>query len=532
MVEQDNAQSPESAHDDDSDTVIPPHFEDEVAQQPAEPTASEGGNEDDDEYEETPVTSHVIDPLDQFRDFKRTDSEVRQLPPLNLLFGTIRDTVAKLSNQANGEFQNPQDQSKWIEAVEDAYGNYYRTGNALDRFETTVTAGSREWTQKIQVDDAALASRSQRLPVTGGELLTGEDALNRVTSAIGMGAVIQVPLWHSGIWFSVKAADDVDLYELERQIAQEKVSLGRMTKGLVFSNTSVYIVGHLVNFIMRHVYSTTAPNDNPETLKKIIRVTDLPAIIWAMVTATYPGGYPYRQPCVADLTKCTHVVEAMIDLGKLLWVDRTSLSDKQKRMMAMRNSRTRQELIDEYQNEFDLVTEGRVRKLNEQVSIELCTPNIEQYENSGYSWVETIVRNTDEAFGQTLIGKERNDHISDVARTTAGRQYSHWVKAIEITDAKGITTRIEERASIEASIVRISSKESIKATFLKAIGEYIDAVTIAIVGYVNYACPKCGALQMKANGPKSRIVPLDMMSVFLTLQRHKIDQALKDLNAI
>lgn len=529
MVNDENAQAPDSSLEDENDVVIPPHY-DEVAQQPQQPVDESA--DDSEEYAETPVTSKVIEPQEQFRDFKRTDNEVRKMPPLNLLFGTIRDTVAKLTNQKGGEFNDPQNHALWAEVVEDSYENYFRTGDIHDRFEATVTAGSREWTQKLQVDDASLGARSQRLPVTGGELLTGEDALNRVTSAIGMGAVIQVPLWHSGIWFSVKAADDVDLYELERQIAQEKVSLGRMTKGLVFSNTSVYIVGHLINFIMRHVYSTTAPNDNPETLKKIIRVTDLPTIIWAMVTATYPGGYPYRQPCVADMTKCTHVVEAMIDLGKLLWVDRTSLSDKQKRMMAMRNSRVRQEQIDEYQSEFDLYTEGRVRKLTDQVTVELETPNIEQYENSGYSWVETIVRNTDESFGQTLIGKERNDHISDVARTTAGRQYSHWVKAIEITDEKGVSTRIEDRASIEASIVRISSKESIKATFLKAIGEYIDAVTIAIVGYVNYACPKCGALQMKGNGPKSRIVPLDMMSVFLTLQRHKIDQALKDLNAI
>jgi len=510
----------------EDDIPLPPNYS-----VPDEEAPEFGNLPDEDKYTEPKVESTLINPLDT-RKANANNAQTRGLPPLSILYGTLAGTVDLLNSQVDdARIDDPKAQAAWVEAVEEAYPNYFRTANGRAPFEESVTARG-EWGQGIEINSVRYAGRSQRLPVESGERLVGADALARVTRAVGMGAIIQIPCWHSGIWVSIKAPGDVELYELERRIAMEKVALGRMTKGLVFSNTSVYIAGHLINFILSHLYSSTAPTDDPATIKKILKTQDLPTLIWGMVTAIYPGGYPYRQPCMTDITKCTHIVEALLDIGKLQWVDRSMLSDKQKAIMTQRSARTTQATIDEYQSEFGLRVGANVAKLNEQMTIEFGSPTIEMYENSGYSWVEAIVSATDSQFGNNLTGKERSDYISDVARTTAPRQYSHWVKAIEVTDEKGITTRIEDRASIEACTVQIASVDDVKRTFIKAVGAFIDATTVCVIGYLNYACPKCGELQMKANGPKSRIIPIDMMQVFLTLQRHKIDQALREENAI
>jgi len=519
-----NAQvSLEEAED---DIPLPPNYD-----VPSEAKPEFGNLDDAPTYVEPEVKSTLIEPADT-RKANANNSQTRGLPPLSLLYGTLEGSVALLSDQVDdARIDDPRAQAEWVETVEDAYSNYHRTASGRPPFEESVTARG-EWGQGIKVGETRFAGRSQRLPVESGERLVGADALARVTRAVGMGAIIQIPCWHSGIWVSVKAPGDVELYELERRIAMEKVALGRMTKGLVFSNTSVYIAGHLINFILSHLYSSTAPTDDPSTIKKLLKVQDLPTLIWGMVTAIYPGGYPYRQPCMTDITKCTHIVEALLDIGKLQWVDRTMLTEKQKAIMTQRSARATQATVDDYQSDFGMNVGAKFAKLNEQMTIEFGSPSIELYENSGYSWIEAIVSATDSQFGNNLTGKERSDYISDVARTTAPRQYSHWVKAIEVTDEKGITTRIEDRASIEACTVQIASVDDIKKTFIKAVGAFIDATTVCVIGYVNYACPKCGQMQLKGNGPKTRIIPIDMMQVFLTLQRHKIDQALREENAI
>lgn len=524
-LDQQNANTPELVEvDEPIEVAIAPKY-----QADPEPTAKPV--EKKAEYKETEIHSKVVDVPVAFREPKATD-RTRDMPPLNLLYGTLASSVNALEKQAAVEITNPEGYANWVEIVEDSYSNYHRGLSDRKPFESTIAAEGRVWAPNVESAGTKLGPRRLNLPNTDGAVLRGGVALNRVAKAMGMGMIVQVPLWHSGFWVSIKAPGDVELYELERRIANEKVSLGRMTKGLVYSNTSVYVVGHLINFILDNVYSTSLPVDTIEQMKKSIKVTDVPALIWGMISSIYPGGYPFQQPCMTDLTKCNHVVSAMLDIGKLLWVDRSSLSEWQTKHMTNRNARMTLDQVERYQSEFNRVSKHTNVELNESMSVEFEVPNIELYENTGYAWVENIVRATDEAFGDTLIGKERDDYISDVARTTAARQYSHWVKRFTITNERGVTETIEDREDLEATAHQISSDERLRKLFISSVGAFIDDVTVAVVGYVNYACPKCGELQMKANGPHTRIVPLDMMSVFLTLQRHKIDQALKDQDSI
>lgn len=482
-------------------------------------------------YEETVIGSTIVDALEPQRPVKPTD-RTADMPPLRILYGTLEDTVNVLNAQVDSEIKDPENYNTWSEVVEDCYSNYYRGLTNRKPFEATVSDPGRVWAPNVEAAGTKLGPRRLNLPNTDGNVLRGGVAMNRVAKAMGMGMIVQVPLWHSGFWVSIKAPGDVELYELERRIANEKISLGRMTKGLVYSNTSVYVASHLINFILENVYSSSLPVDSIDQMKKSIKVSDVPTLIWGMLSSIYPNGYPYQQPCMSDLTKCNHIVSAMLDIGKLLWVDRSSLSEFQTKHMINRNSRMALDQIERYQSEFNHASKYSNIQLNDMMSVELDVPNIELYENTGYAWVEGIVRATDEAFGDKLVGQERDNYISDVARTTATRQYSHWVKRINVTDERGVTSPIEDREDIEANLYQISSDERMRRHFVDSVCGFIDDVTVAVIGYVNYACPKCGELQMKANGPKSRIIPLDMMSVFLTLQRHKIDLALKDQDSI
>lgn len=479
----------------------------------------------DDDYVETTVESTVTapDPLIS----ERKPIGVSKREPLKILFGDPNGTASAINRHLHdaAAFESPEATNDWRDSVMEGYKNYYVRNMT---YEATATRAGGEWDSGITVGDKRYRAANQNLPVASGELLTGVKALTRVMRSMGMGAIIQVPLWNSGIWVGIKAPADGELLELERMIANEKIALGRMTKGLIFSNTSVYITGHLVTFILGQIHSTTAPSDDINELKKLIRVSDIPSMVWGLICAIYPDGYPFDQPCTADLSKCHHTTSALLNLTKLQWVNRAALSNEQKAHMTRRTTKSTAEQITKYQAGFSEDPLVAKVSVTDTLSLELAVPSIQQHEDSGYAWVEGIIKSTEDAFGSTLRGKERDDYTMDMAKTMAIRQYSHWIRRIEITDENGAISGIEDLSTLEASTIQLSSSEELKSKIIKAIATYIDATTVCLIGILNFACPKCGELQMKGNGAETRVIPLDIVSIFLTLQRHKIEQALSD----
>ncbi len=92
----------------------------------------------------------------------------------------------------------------------------------------------------------------KHLKVGGTGTMTGSAAIAKFSSAMGIGESTHVPLWHSGIWVTIKPPKDTDVINLEIALANNQIKLGRDTNTLVYSNYSVVFNRIITDFIITH----------------------------------------------------------------------------------------------------------------------------------------------------------------------------------------------------------------------------------------------------------------------------------------
>lgn len=378
------------------------------------------------------------------------------------------------------------------------------------------------WRQKVDVEGDLLGAGRPRFGKSSSNVISGEKALMKATSALGLGSTVQIPLWHTGIWVSIKAPSEKALLELERRIGADKVALGRYTSGMIFSNTSVYTVNHVVNFVLNHIYDASVKNITPDALKALIKTTDIPTLVWGIACAIYPNGYNYARPCTTNPAECQHVVKGLLNIAKLFWTDNDALSPHQRRHMQRRTDKFSDEELTRYQNEH--VRGGtRVVTLKDELRLHLHVPSIQDYEASGFAWVDSITDMLEGAFGVSLRGSDRDNYIIDQGRLTALRQYSHWVSRVEVGE-----DIIEDKETIEELLETLSSDEDIADSFFEEVGKYIDDASISLVAIPKYDCPSCGGEQTAETLDERHphLLPMDTIRIFFTLLDQRIFKAL------
>lgn len=410
-----------------------------------------------------------------------------------------------------------EENDRYIGAVRSAQSNHphhlYSHITPFDRDDSL-------WRQGVSHNGEELMAVTPRVGAKGTRL-SGESAVLRVRAAAELGTIVNVPLWHTGIWVKIKAPSEATLLELERRLTSEKVQLGRATMGAAFANTSVYINGHLLEMIFNHVHDSTYPDINPRSLKSVIRTPDIPILVWGMACAIWPNGYRLTRPCVHNPEECNHIDEAHVNLSKLCWVDHRSLTTVQRNHMSERDADTNDERVKAYQQEH-LAPQYRWVSLNESMSAKLEVPSIAEYEKAGYRWIDAIVRNADEAFGQELRGQERNDYLYGQAAMTNLRRYAHWVS--EIRFQEGDT--IEDRESLDEALDALSGQHEIREKLINSIEQFMKECVICAIGLPSYTCPKCGGgpdpRDMAHNLPE--ILQLEINEIFFILMYIRVTE--------
>lgn len=364
----------------------------------------------------------------------------------------------------------------------------------------------------------------------GKGTLTGDTAMRYLNQVLHRGQYVRVPLWHSGIWATFRTPAEQELLELERRVANEKITLGRATNGLAYSNVSIYLNSFLFNFALALVTDATLPATDLNTLKANIKVTDLPLLLWAMLCTMYPKGYRHLRPCVNNPAQCMHIVDELLDLSKLCWTDNSALSEGQRKHMLRRNSKFTDIELTNYlaghrNNRYSTI------KLDDNDThltvVELRVPTLADWERSGTSWVDGIVAKTDAAFGSQLNGDARNQYIMDQAATTSLRQYGHWIERIVVTDKRNKRQEvIDDRETLEETIGHLSGSSTIHDAFFEGLKNYMNDATISQIAIPRYACPACGADQGEVDTPETlmhpHLIPLDVATIFFTLLDQRV----------
>lgn len=437
---------------------------------------------------------------------------------LTLLNGTLGDLEETGRNHPNINVENDVDTLRWVRSLERGSANLMRN----EPFQASLEAEGSDWQQTVESQGQQMGISRPRF-AESGTVLTGERAMMRMTAALGLGTIHQVPLWHTGIWVSFKAPTEAAILELERRVGLAKTTLGRMTNGMIFANTSVHLTNELLDFALQHVYDTNAKEVDPKYLESIILVTDIPLILWGLASAIYPNGYPYARGCINTEKVCNHVFEALLSLSKLMWTNRAALSEWQTKRMSQRKARMSDEDLKRYAEEHKY-NQQRTVPITEQIKITLGVPTIEQHYNSGNAWISNIIKVLEGAFGDDLRGEERDAYITNQGRLSNLRQYGHWVKEVHIEEAEIGT----DRDTIESLMAVLTADETARESTLAAVADYINSVTVSVIGLPKHECPSCKANQVRKEEERFSpyVVPIDVAQVFFTLLNQRIYKVL------
>lgn len=441
---------------------------------------------------------------------------------LNMPSGSTKDIIAAVDKTPNINVVDTKEGEAWSETL--SGGSKLNTYGEV--FSTTLNDPKAKFRQSVHFNGAELFSKQPALPERHNTKLSGARGVMQIMEFLGNGTIFQTALWHSGFWVTFKAPTEADIVELHRIMTSDKIQFGRFTHGLSFSNITVYTIDRLVDFALEHIYESTISQEGGVSLaqyKELISCQDIPSLIWGLAATMYPQGFQYRRACINDPLKCNYVLEEVLNVSRLQWVDNNALTDWQKSHMAIRRTQSCDlSTIKRYKSEL-LKTQSRVVALTgttgRTLSITLKTPTISEHVDSGYKWVTGITDTVQGALGADASTDDRNNYINRHGQATVMRQYSHWVEMIEAD-----SNLIDEHDTIDLLFDSLSSDDSYRDGFINAVAKYINESTLAVIGIPTYDCPSCATPQILDN-PLPRhvnVLPLDVNQLFFALAEQTV----------
>lgn len=396
-----------------------------------------------------------------------------------------------------------------------------------------------DWQQTVDHNGEELAIG--RPIATGGNSTTngrvsGEEAKSRLKARLGVGSLAQAPMWHSGFWVSLQAPGEGEMLELEQQLGNSKISLGRVSGGLAFSANNVYHQLTVTNFAISKMYDSTLKDISPASIKQKMLITDIPLLMLQLGLINNPNGYPLARPCTNHTGQCQHIEEEVLNLSRLLFVDRRALSQSQRKLMARRTQKSNDAELTEYVNSHSYA-ETALCAISDDIYVEFAVPTVELYEKSSFEWINSIEERVDAAFGTALEGQERDQYIMAQSRMATARQYSHWVKRIifknkeeEVAGVLTFNPEEDDQDDVRESFVEllgeISSRQDVVERFTEGVQKFIDSVTVAMVAIPRYNCRVCSAPQTVEGSKHPRLLPLDVTRLFFTLLGQRTAKAI------
>ena len=389
-----------------------------------------------------------------------------------------------------------------------------------------------KWEQEPKYADKVLNIRELAMGSNkpGGKI-TGAAAAARFYTELGLGGLIQIPLWHSGFHITLKAIKETELADLMIRIANNHISLGRDTNTLIFSNYSVVLIRLVMEFVTRHIQSCTLDIPNINDITKFIKIQDTQPIINGLIQSIYLKGFNDVRTCINSLgiekadgkPKCTFKMTSLVDPKKLLWLDRRALTDKHMEHMLKRgpNSVTENEVL-EYQSTLNVnkIKNVKINTDNGKVlTFTLNTPYLNEHITSGERWIKDVIVLTEKLFTEDLDIEEKNIRVRKTSKMTLLNVYKHFIKAISLEDGSTVD---EESDIVDLLEIITVDKTAFKEIF-NAIKEYIDTNIIALVAIPNFKCPECNALQNESSTNKTfkDLIPINVLELFFDLSTLK-----------
>ena len=458
---------------------------------------------------------------ENFNSVERPIDEILGLPQYST--AKLQDILKRLPNI---DFGDAKDIQRWKLRLNESL----EAGTFDDLFKDALERKDSDWVNSLSHNGFNISPGYPKIEVKERSI-SGERGLIHLASHIGQGSVYQQALYHSGFWITFKPPGDDQIIELNRIIGSDKIEFGRDTYGAVFANTTVYTMRRLVNFAMSNLYnhSVNIEKTDKVNLIDLVSIHDYYPLLQGLAATMYPRGLVYESACVKDPAKCTHVTKELLNLAKLLVVDKSALTDWQKQHMTTRGAgKMSVASIRQYQKELTKLGDRKISittNIGTTVTFTLGIPNIPSTMKIGTEWVDGIVDHVEKLAGSGASSDDKEEMFARYSMSSYLNKYAHIIKAISF----GVFEECTDVEDIKRYLPQLSSDESIRTNLEKEIKKYLNDTTIAVVGIPLYDCENCGTPQTTDTVyPRHQnIIPLDVPNVFFQLASRRLKTILR-----
>ncbi len=423
--------------------------------------------------------------------------------------------IENIRKSDNINLEDSEEKRSWSTTLRDGLDHNVK----LDVFDSNLRDENVEFTNNLVYNNKDMGVKTA---IVKSSTNTGEQAILRAGYELGLGKPEAIPLYNSGFHVVLKPYTDRKLVELNTKIAENKISLGSLTKGLVYSSSTYYVTECIIDFVREHIYNTSLALEPGDDIMDYIVTQDLSDLLWGILLTSNPSGFNYKRACTHDPANCHHVESGLLKLREAQYINGQALTDWQKVFMTRLQSRskTKEEVL-RYQKELVCMSEKRVELIKSdlvKVNILLKAPTINEYINSSRRWVMEISDRINQMFS-TSSENDRDNFMIESGRSTSIRQYCHYVNNIEEIRGEDEENIISDRETIENYLTFISD-EDVRNKFFDAVSDYISKSTVTVIGIPVYNCSACSKPQSQGTDVHdpvfSEIIPLDMLSYFFS----------------
>lgn len=462
--------------------------------------------------------------------FKDASAKQNWLAGITLLRTTLNDWE-KRGGAGNMEDLTEDSQMDWWYSMATAMDQIFPGSGLMG----AMTREGAQWDNEIPTmreKGPALRPRElsfniRREMESGGRNLRGHKATEAFVTGTKVGRTVQIPLWRTGIWVTMRPPALSYLAEIDRALAFARPQLGLDTMGMLNSNEALIFEEVLVDAALRLITSSTYPfAQSPMELRDIISSHDRDQLIWGMALAAFPDGTDIALPCTD--AECSQVDRVHANVLRMAFVDRGSLTLDQLRLMdRATNTKVTDEELDKYQADFEVRERGyweyEGRKLNFYVA------TLTEYFSTGRQWINSINIAVTQSMGDDVENdNKRARSIESMVSSEQLCRYGHYIRNITIpvpgaedNDDDESDLVIDYADDIRNILKLISADPDAVNSLLLAIDNYIQRSVVSVIAYPNAPCSKCGKLHL-TRGEARVLIPFPASTGFFTLAQHKM----------
>lgn len=382
--------------------------------------------------------------------------------------------------------------------------------------------------------------RSRRMSTQPREgKASGVVARALIMDAVGMATPFQVVLPHSGLVVLISTPTAAELLNFQSIIDNSKVRIGRALGGSNYGQQTWFLHSQIVDLFLKKIMKVNLRNvNNVSDIRDLISPLDIPTIAWALACAKYPDGYAYNRTVLGNDGKATSVI-GTIDLQDTEVVLNSRFSKRQLQFLdaACGNTLSTEEEIRAYQNDWKEPEEQDVRVLvnerkdvvqgfnvTKKTHLVLTEGNVINFFAHGSAWDGYLADAINEVMASGATDAQKQNFLANKIETTELRDYSHFIKAVEVEtvyeDGRTVNSSIDDRDSIlefldlaTNSVAMYQDVESsIRNSIVKAIRSFVNKRIKVVYGTPTYS--ELEDQRFASEVTESEIVPIDTVSVF------------------